>query len=333
MISSVILQADVNGLIALGLDPDPVLALIGLSRSELERLPQRIPFDLTERFWHATRTIYPNEGLSVRIPQQSRPESYDVIGYLCRSCANLREALGYLNRFTGLLLGGYNQLSLTEAAGVATLTIERPHAVERQSLEAFIATLGFVARHLTGETLAPIEIRMQHKRPRDADAFEQYWGSNIVYEAKRNQLLFPVAYLELRLLKHDPNLEKILERQAEELIAGLDETGGFAQSIKKAIARELPHGNPGAPSIARALGVSARTLARRLEEVGVSFRELQDEVRYEMACRYLRATELGIGEIGFMLGFADASSFNRAFKRWSGGSASTYRSSTKDSMS
>jgi AraC-like DNA-binding protein len=325
MIAGVILRSDVSGLIALGLDPDPVLEMMGLSRAELERLPARVPFDLTERFWHATRAIYPNEGLSVRIPQQSQAENYDVIGYLCRSSANLRGALGYLNRFTGLLLGGYNQLSLTESNGVATLTIESPHAVERQSIEAFICTLGFVARHLTAQTLQPLEVRLQHRRPRDSDTFELHWGRNLVYEAKQYQIVIPVSYLELPLLKHDPKLLQILERQAQEVISSLDETGGFAQSIKKAIARELPHGNPGAPSIARALGVSARTLARRLEEVGVSFRAVQDEVRHELACRYLRATELGIGEIAFMLGFADASSFNRAFKRWSGSSASAYR--------
>jgi AraC-like DNA-binding protein len=115
----------------------------------------------------------------------------------------------------------------------------------------------------------------------------------------------------------DPQLLAAVERHLDAQLAG-DARGAWIEEVRRAMADALSHGDPNVRAIGRRLGLSPRTLQRRLGESQASFQGLLAEVRRDLAEQYLRRPDLSIGEVGFLLGYADLSSFHRAFRRWSG---------------
>jgi AraC-like DNA-binding protein len=99
--------------------------------------------------------------------------------------------------------------------------------------------------------------------------------------------------------------------------------------VENAIAELLPHGQAAQSAVAKQIGMSQRTLARRLAEEGCSFSELLSKVRRALADRYLMNPSLSISEIAWLLGYAEVSTFTRAFQRWTGASPSATRASAR----
>jgi AraC-like DNA-binding protein len=107
-------------------------------------------------------------------------------------------------------------------------------------------------------------------------------------------------------------------------LARLDRDDVIAQVRRKLLAC-FPAGVPTQATVARALGMSSRTLHRRLADAATSFEKLLDDTRRELAVEYLRRSDYSVGEVAYLLGFAETSSFNRAFRRWTGRSPSEFR--------
>jgi AraC-like DNA-binding protein len=112
---------------------------------------------------------------------------------------------------------------------------------------------------------------------------------------------------------------------AEERLAELPEAAATTQRVRVLASRELSGGEPTAEHVASLLHMSRRTLARRLEQEGTSFRSIMDDLRRGLAERYLALDDLGMSEIAVLLGFSDPAAFHRAFRRWCGQSPSEYR--------
>ena len=115
----------------------------------------------------------------------------------------------------------------------------------------------------------------------------------------------------------NPEVAVATERLTLEYLARLDR-GDIVAQVRSRIRDSLPAGTPTQAEVARVLALSARTLHRRLEEAGTSFTALLDETRRALAEEYLRRTDFSVAEVAYLLGFAEASSFNRAFRRWTG---------------
>ena len=133
------------------------------------------------------------------------------------------------------------------------------------------------------------------------------------------------AVLERPLLAQNRDLFAYLDRHAQALQQKLDRAPSLAFRVRELLVERLRDGEPDQPSIARALGLSERTLQRRLSEENASFASLVDEVRADLARLYLGDPKLAIFEIAFLLGYSEPSAFNRAFKRWTGQSPSEFR--------
>jgi AraC-like DNA-binding protein len=123
-------------------------------------------------------------------------------------------------------------------------------------------------------------------------------------------------------------LFSILDMHARTLLDQLPGPSDIVGHVREAIEAELQGGNPTLESIAKRLAMSTRTVQRRLREQGVLFNEVLDEMRFQAARFYLADRGIAGAEIAYLLGFADQSSFNRAFKRWTGQTPSDYRSRT-----
>ena len=127
------------------------------------------------------------------------------------------------------------------------------------------------------------------------------------------------------LVRANHGLFDLLNQHATLLLERLPADAGLATDVRAAIAKELRGGDTGLDHVAKKLGMSGRTLQRRLEALGVAYSDLVDEIRYAISTSYLADRELALCEVAYLLGFADPSSFTRAFKRWTGQTPTEYR--------
>jgi AraC-like DNA-binding protein len=158
-----------------------------------------------------------------------------------------------------------------------------------------------------------------HHRSRLPAEFRSLFGPNVAFACEADEIVYPGALAQTRCVNADRYLNALLERYCEEAIAQRRKASSTWQlKVENAVGPLLPHGRAEIGTIAGELGVSRRTLARRLASEGLTFRKVLDRLRFDLAKRYIRERDLPISEIAWLLGYREASTFNHAFKRWTG---------------
>jgi AraC-like DNA-binding protein len=147
----------------------------------------------------------------------------------------------------------------------------------------------------------------------------------VSFGQSQNALVMPAASLDLPMIKSDPALKTMLERVAGDMLQRLPSADTLTSHIRRLLAAELRGGDPRIEYLAKKLHTTPRTLRRRLEEIGTTHREILEELRKELALKYLGERAIGPTEVAFLLGYSNASAFHKAFKRWTGVSASEFR--------
>ena len=175
-----------------------------------------------------------------------------------------------------------------------------------------------ICRQLTGLRLLPNRVRLMHHRPRNTE-FAKFFGDDIEFGATADDITFSNNIRQSPVVSADPYLNRLLISYCEEAISHRPKTrGSFRSRVENVVATLLPHGKAHASEIARELGVSQRTFARRLSEEGLTFSELLDNLRSDLANRHLADRDLAISQIAWLLGYSDVGAFSHAFKRWTG---------------
>ena len=202
--------------------------------------------------------------------------------------------------------------------------MRRIHAPGTLTRSPYPAEFGFTnivcrSREWTeGGAWNPLRVEFAHAAPKDLTEVRRVFGCKIVYDAPESRIHFDPSSLSLRMRAPEPELRKILDDHARAALGRLPRAVDFVDQVRSVIVEELPGGTPALADCARRLATSSRSLQRRLAEAGTSQEKLLDEVRRTLAIRYLDDRSISIAEVGFLLGFKDASAFYRAFRRWTG---------------
>lgn len=242
--------------------------------------------------------------------------AFGVVEYVCRSAptlgVSLRQWVRYLN-----LLDDAVEVQLIEEHDAAIRVTRESEAPAPASHELCFALL---VRHARALTERPGFVRVEFTHDvEDGKPYEAFFGIPVRFGAEHTQLLLAKSALDLPLESADPNLEAILTKQVEKAAAELDsrEDLPFTDQVRRKLRIGLKDDLTTIEQMANELGMTSRTLQRRLKDDGTSFQDLRDEVRKELADHYLDG-DLSIAEISFLLGFSQPSAFFRAFKRWTG---------------
>jgi AraC-like DNA-binding protein len=202
----------------------------------------------------------------------------------------------------------------------------KPPVTMHPAAHEFSAAVNLIwARRATRAEITPREVWFMHERPAETALYERIFGCDIRFEAPSTSIVAPGSIVDLPLVKADSKLSETLDRVAEELLARLPKPSGLHERIQELIVEQLAGGDCTASSVARSLGMSTRTLNRRLGEKGTGFRELLDETRSQLAASYLKNKSLSISEAAYLTGFATPQAFHRAFKRWFDASPAAFR--------
>ena len=244
---------------------------------------------------------------------------FGVMGYLTRAAETWGDALVLVQRYHSLL--GMVRARFDRDANGATFSVETQSQVKgsaRHPTEATLATMVMMSRRATGLPINPLEVRFRHPRPSDVKEHERIFRCPVVFGAETDAFDVDVSLLSTPLQVRDKQVERYLERLAATHLKTVQIPVGVAEQTAQAVERSLPRGSPSLLQVGKQLGLSARTLQRRLKEEGTTFAAVIDGVRKRLALEWVDSGRLTLSEVGYKLGFADPSAFRRAFHRWTG---------------
>jgi AraC-like DNA-binding protein len=311
--------------IAAGLDPS-TLPPLEAHESEADSFEARIPQESQLELWEAVMRSLRDPFFPTFVGARSQPRDYDVVGFAYMTRANLREALEQALRY-GSVWSDSSSWDITPGERELTVTVhmEEPLRLGARCLsECLLAEIIHSGRLLTGTDVRPNEVRFSHPAPRDTRAIEAFYKAPVRFDCPASQLVLDADVLTTPLLKADPDLAAFFAHRADDLLERYS-VEGLARRLRVLLEGELGRGLPTLETAAARLGVSARTLRRRLQEEGTTFQDTLDETRCELAKRHLGEDKLALGEVAFLLGFSEPSAFHRAFKRWTGQTPLSYR--------
>ena len=269
--------------------------------------------------------------LGLHLGESVRPGYYGVLGYLIMSCATLADALHRQARYASLV-GNLGQVVLDDEParldGEALVAHRWQPLLAQQQRQLSEETLaGWVSfgRWISGLDIAPTEVRFQHSAPADTSEHARIFRCPVLFDQPDNALVFPRRLLAAPLSQADAQVRGMLDAYADRLLAELNQGHGVLDRARLELARQLPEQGADLEAIAAALALTPRTLQRRLRESGLSFSQLVDETRQQLVLHYLRDPALELAEIAFLVGFSEAGSLARAFRRWTGTSPGEYR--------
>jgi AraC-like DNA-binding protein len=252
-----------------------------------------------------------------------------LLYYAAASADTLGEALRQAERYSAIVSAG---LTLKcSRAGDFTIAVGYTGVARHsdiQQTEFLLTLIVSLCRLLTNRRLTPTAVRLVHRRTAVPPDLERFLGCRIIFGEEADEIAFDSPARQLHVVSADPYLNKMLIRYCEEALTNRRaNTGLLRAAVENAIAPLLPHGKAKLKAIAQRLGMSSRTLTRRLAAEGVTFGAVLDDLRSDLAGRYLRDRSLSIAQIAWLVGFSGASAFTNACKRWTGVTPARLRSS------
>ena len=303
-----------------GINVEPLLAKVCLSVEQIQDRTTRLRVQSQIAFIELVAEALQDPFLGFRLGRDFDLREIGMLHYVIGSCEFLGDALRSAVRYSRILNEGV-ALRFSEgddiAIGFDYVGVARRS--DRHQIESWMTTLVRAIRETTGRRIQPTRVKLTHRRNEDCTEFNAFLGVEAQFGADVDEIAFPAAIKEIRLVSADPYLNDILVTYSEEALAlRRKATGPLRLAVENAVTPLLPHGRAQLGDVARRLGMGQRTLARRLAAEGTSFNEVVNDLKFDLAKRYIADSNLSISEVAWLLGYQEVSAFTHAFRRWSG---------------
>jgi AraC-like DNA-binding protein len=319
-----------RALLDAGCEADALFREAGLDPAALEDPQARYPIARSRRLWALAVAATGDPAFGLQAARRAHITSFHALGFAVMASLSLRDAFERCARYLAVVSDAAS-LRLEDRPGQLVIHIEArddESAPSPEAIDAFAAVFVRMARARLGRQYAPLSIRLARPVPPDAAPWTTLFRCPVAFAAEGSALLLSAADADRRPASGRPKLAAANEAIAERLLAARaqgDRQGDLLERVQRLLAERLPQGDPGEAAIAEALHLSLRSLQRRLAEHGSRYGELLGHTRETLAKQYLADGRHSISEIAYLLGFGDASSFTRAFKRWTGRAPSQFR--------
>jgi AraC-like DNA-binding protein len=297
-----------------------------LAKLEAVDPDQRLPVTTVHELLRGAIELTGDPDLGLKAAREIKIGDYGALEYAARSAESWGEACNVVGRYMRLV-NDTLRFSLRYDGTHALIQLDSSVALPRAAADFQSGAFHISASHCWPKGVIPkFEVWFTHPRPEDTREYERtFVGGVVSFDAPFNGFVMAKRYLDLRAESADPMLHAVIRRHAEALMAELPRAQNSTEQVRDAIAKQLQGGTPSIENIARQLCVGQRTLGRRLEQEGTTFQELLDDLRRRLALGYVGASDLALSEIAFLLGYSQATTFHRAFKRWTSRTPLEYR--------
>lgn len=305
---------------AAGIDVDRILKKVKLTVPQIEDVGARLRVRDQISFLNIIAGRLEDDFLGFHLALEPDLREIGWLYYVAASSQNLGEALQRGTRYSSIVNEGLALHYLDR--GNITVTVNHvgvSRHLDRHQIEFVMTVLVRMCRELSGLRLVPSRIRFIHRRERASAEFGEFFGCNVEFGADADEATFAATIADLPTVNPDPYLNKLLVAYCEETLSHKPvRHSPFRTIVENAMVPLLPHGKARAGEVARRLGLSPRTFARRLSLEGLAFSDVLADLRADLAERYLADTGVSISEIAWLLGYQEVSAFTHAFKRWTG---------------
>lgn len=311
---------------ALGLDPTAVLPAEKVGDIEAGEMHGQTDLSGWLKLFGQAANQVADPDMGLKLGESLQIRHLGIAGYVLMSCGTLREAEEQMGRFMKLV-GELGRAYTRRHGDSAELGMDWGGVgkMPPPMAQIFAASSAQMSRWLTGRSDLVFDAHFCFSKPADTSYYERIFGRTPRFGLTHTKLVFPAAYFELPITMGNPELREMVEAQAEAVLKTLVGEPEILRRSKIAITQNLSTGRASLANIARVLGISTRTLHRRLEECGCTFRDLVEAVRQSRAETFLRSRDISLAEIAFMLGYSEQSTFHNAFKRWTGITPNEFR--------
>ena len=309
------------------IDAGPLLAKAGISRLKFADEPKRVGAESQLRFLELAAEALDDAVLGLRLAQEGDLREMGVLYYVMTASHNLGEAVRNLVRYLTVANESLH-VAVSENGANTILTVRYwvPRHIDRHFAEFGVAIVLRGFRKITEKHLCPKLVTFVHGRNANVAEIDRYFGCPVKFSEAADTMVFPTELLSTPIPTSDNYLLTILRDHCEKMLA---ERGQVSSAVRTMVENEivqlLPHGNAHAAIVASHLGMSKRTLARRLSEEGASYSAVLDELRRDLSLQYLKDSSLSLNQISWLLGYSEVTSFNHALKRWTGNSPKSMR--------
>jgi AraC-like DNA-binding protein len=332
------LQPLLGAAAARGVDVRRLGQAAGLPDGALDPLPESLAAGDYIALLAAGAELAGDPHFGLHVGERVRLGTYSVYGLILLACANFAQALEQTQRYEQLAHDlGRSRLEADAgrdgSAGLAcyTWTSHFPGAT-RHLAESVFAGIRSFGSWLAGRPLAPLRLTFAHTSDADPAEYERVLGMVPEFGANAHLACFDAALLAMPVPNADAGMYPVLQQHAERLLQERNnarederERHGIVAQVRAAVIRNLANDRVRLASIAAELGLSPRTLQRKLADSGASFQQVLDAARHALAQDYLRQRGLSLADIAFLLGYQEQSAFTHAFREWSGMNPGAWR--------
>jgi AraC-like DNA-binding protein len=297
-----------------------------VDRAALESLEQRVELATYDALLERALTLTGDESFGLRAADLVGPASYNLTAHLAAHATTMRDAIGALLRFYQLLTD-QPFWRLVEEGRTASLVYDGrpgPLPVQRFRAELTISSLYKLFKNFVPRG-RPRAVAFDYPAPPYRGAYTRVFEGTETFDQAFTGVVFDRGLLETAQIHKDPELHATIVSRAERKVSAMVKDAGYAERVRRYILDGAGPERRDMEAVARALGVSGRSLRRRLAEEGKSFREVVDEALGTLAKRLVAEDEGSIEAAAYAMGFAHPSAFHRAFKRGTGATPAAIR--------
>jgi AraC-like DNA-binding protein len=309
----------------LGEDPELLFSEVGIDISLFDNPDNRISYIARGNLLAHCVAKTGCTQLGLMIGQHTGLTSLGLVGLLVKYSSDVNTALEYLSRYMYLHVRGASVFIEHDdkLVTVAYITHHPNTNAADQVGDGAVAIIFNVMRELCGAEWKPLEVHFIHKKPDDIHLYRSFFKAPLVFDSSLNSVVFDAKWLSYGIPASDNELRRLLQIQIDQIED--QHSMDFPEQVRSILKTAIITNHASAKQIAALFSIHSRTLNRRLSEHGLSFQKLLDEGRFMIAKQMLEYSHVDIATTAETLGFADASSFTRTFKRWSGTTPSQWR--------
>lgn len=315
---------------ARNLDADDLLRKVGISPNLLQLPQARVSAKQYGELWRLIATTLDDEFFG----QDSRRMKSGSFAMLCHSvlnCRSLAQALDRSLRFYGLLLDDLSGRLVRERGEARIELHARAEGAARRVFahESLLMLLYGVACWLVGRRIPILRAQFSYAEPAHSAEYRLMYCTALSFDAPCTAMTFDAAYLDLPIVQNERTIKEFLRTAPENIILKYKNGSSVSARIRRRLRQVLPGEIPEFETLANELNMTAATMRRRLHDEGSSFQSIKDQLRRDLAVRYLGHSDRSVMDIALELGFSERSSFHRAFRKWTGASPGEFRRSRR----
>jgi AraC-like DNA-binding protein len=306
----------------------PILGRAGLSEQDFDSRQRRISAASESKCLEYAAEAVNDSAFGLHLAEEANPREAGLPFYIASAADNLGEALELFVRYSRIVNEAM-RIKLVRAPDgvVAEITFgDQSRHSAKQVAEFATAIILKGVREVVGRNICPMYVSFAHGRTSDLQTFERFFRCSVEFGASRNQLAFSHETLALALVTEDRHLLETLQPLCDEAAKErCTAVGTLRAAVENEAQKLLPHGKARRHWVAKSLGHSERTLTRKLADEGTTYEQVLDQLRQSLARQYIKEQGVSLCQIAWLLGYEGSTSFNHAFKRWTGRSPSAAR--------